>query len=359
MKKQHVNDPNWVTLKAARQISGRGKTTIRNWIISAELPSHEEKGICMVAKDKLLALHQSKPARSSEKNGKKHKNGHRANSGNDHNGKSFPQRTMPVSALRPHPLSAEIYGGQHDARLLESVKFEGILSPLLVTADGLVVSGGERLWAAQEAGLVKVPVVFVGAVNEMEIKLMVLEANIARVKTTEQRVREYNAYKEIETERAEARKGSRTDLGKSFTPGESGKARDIAAGRVGWSGPTAEKGCQVLNAIEERSATENMQIVEEVRHLLNECSVDAAHRQAMELGWLPSSAKKKKEAGTPGRIAQRAFSQAKTAASKLAKIVAAEEIQMLSPTQIRELRDAIEPILKWVDGLGRMEKKAA
>jgi hypothetical protein len=347
------SDSIWITLKDARVLTGRGKTTIRNWLFSHELPFRQQNGVCEVPKDKLMALHESKPRLSEEsKTSPQKKN--RAKVSNDQQAGSNAHGTMPTGSLRAHPLSAEIYGIQHDTRLLESVQIMGILSPLLVTAEGVVVSGGERLWAANESGMAEVPVRILPTSDETEIKLKVLEANIARDKTNEQRIREYNVYKEIETAKAHTRQGTRTDLGQNFTLGEKGKARDIAAAKVGWSGPNAEKGSQVLDAIDECSNTDNTQAVKEVRDALNNKSVDAAYKQVVALGWLGDSspANRNKEDGKSGKaVVQKAYNRAKTAASKLANIVKAEEIALFTQVQIQELREMLEPLLKWIDGL--------
>ena len=284
----------------------------------------------------LMALHESKPHSSAKKSNRPFE---------PHTAQSDVS-TMPTADLRPHPLSSQIYGVTHDSRLLESVKETGILSPLLVTANGMVVSGGERLWAARESGLAEVPVRLVPTLDETDIKLQVLAANIARDKTNEQRIREYQFYQEIESEKAKTRRGTRNDLVVNLTPSESGKARDLAAAKVGWCAATAEKGSKVLNGIQEHSKTD-MQVAKEVRRVLNEASVDAAYKQAAALGWLGTPATTPKET----TVIPKTYQHAKAAATKLAEIVTTEEIALFTPPQIRELRATLEPLLKWIDGL--------
>ena len=182
------SESTWITLKEARALTGRGKTTIRNWLQTGDLPSRKGEGETEVPHDMLMALHESKPHSSAKKSNRPFE---------PHTAQSDVS-TMPTADLRPHPLSSQIYGVTHDSRLLESVKETGILSPLLVTANGMVVSGGERLWAARESGLAEVPVRLVPTLDETDIKLQVLAANIARDKTNEQRIREYQFYQEIE-----------------------------------------------------------------------------------------------------------------------------------------------------------------
>jgi len=284
------SDSVWIAFDMARRVTNRSVEEVRGWMNSGELASREENGVCKVLAAQLVALDKIKPRPLANKS----KRSRKPRINNDAQ-VTKAVCTTPTGRLRPHPLSAAIYGCQHDPRLLESIKEKGVLSPLLVTPDGLVVSGGERLWAAQQADLAEVPVRIVPTTDETEIKLLVLEANVARDKTNEQRIREYNVCKEIEAAKAQTRQGTRNDLVQNFTPSV-GKARDLAAAKVGWSGPTAQKGSRVLDAIEAHSA--ERQTAEGVRRVLNETSVDAAYKQIAALGWLDSaSPKRSKEPG--------------------------------------------------------------
>lgn len=348
-------DETWITIKDGCGLTSRQRTTIHGWINAGKLPSRAEGRALLVPKSQLLELHSNTPIKSRETS--------QPLAPPERSARQNAQLTIPTKRLHAHPLSAEIYGEHHDPRLLASVKEQGIVSPLLVAADGItVVSGGERLWAAKEIGFEEVPVSILPACDEMEIRLKVLEANIARDKTNEQRCREYRAYKEIESALAQTRKGTRTDLVKNFTPGpgESGKARDLAADRVGWSGPTAEKGSQVLHAIEQRSKTENMQVVEEVRNTLNVGSIDAAFKKIKSLGWIPgASDTAKNDHAMPEVRVQASYKRATSAAAKLAEVIRGDEIALFTPEHVRELRKALDPVLKWLDGLDPVEHARA
>jgi len=60
---------------------------------------------------------------------------------------------IPIADLRPHPANQLIYGDCADEDLVDSIRENGVLSPLLVTTGGILVSGHRRLDAARRAGL--------------------------------------------------------------------------------------------------------------------------------------------------------------------------------------------------------------
>src|SRR5690242_6883206 len=73
-----------------------------------------------------------------------------------------------VADLRPHPENVHIYGDAPDPDLVKSIRELGVLEPLVVTEDGVVLSGCRRLAAAGEAGLGEVPVVLFAPKDELE-----------------------------------------------------------------------------------------------------------------------------------------------------------------------------------------------
>ena len=121
---------------------------------------------------------------------------------------------------------------------MKSIDDLGILEPLKVTVDGVIVSGHRRREAAKQTHLETVPVVVVrtrflpGSVEEL-----ILEANRAREKNNEQRLREFIAYKVIETARAKERNGYRWDLVPNSAPGDAEPKPGVTPGRSQlWSG---------------------------------------------------------------------------------------------------------------------------
>jgi hypothetical protein len=110
-----------------------------------------------------------------------------------------------VERLRPHPLNARIYGDDADPALVASVREHGILEPLLVTVDGLVLSGHRRFAAARTCGHVTVHAVVIDEPDELAQQELLIQANRQRTKSNEQAAREAAALLEIERERAKRR----------------------------------------------------------------------------------------------------------------------------------------------------------
>lgn len=108
---------------------------------------------------------------------------------NDHrpwqaDGADVRQVVWPLSDLRPNPLNPRLT--MHDHLLDEltaSIRAQGVLQPLLVTPDGLIVAGHRRLAAAILAGLSEVPVV-VRDLTESEQLTAMLSENLQRADLT-------------------------------------------------------------------------------------------------------------------------------------------------------------------------------
>jgi ParB family chromosome partitioning protein len=83
--------------------------------------------------------------------------------------------TRLVASLRPNPLNprGDVDGSGLD-ELAASISTQGVLQPLLVTPEGVVVAGHRRLAAARMAGLEEVPVVVrdLDPVQQQEIMLV-------------------------------------------------------------------------------------------------------------------------------------------------------------------------------------------
>lgn len=99
-------------------------------------------------------------------------------------------------------------------------------------------------------------VTFPDELSEREALIM---ANRTRPKTREQQLKEYQELKDVAEIRANNRKMAALKQNQSPMsdtenfPGreeEKGEARDIAAAKIGLSGKTAEKGAEILEAVE-------------------------------------------------------------------------------------------------------------
>ena len=89
------------------------------------------------------------------------------------------------SVLKVHPRNEEFFdnidGADFD-RLVESIKEHGVLTPLRVTKDMILISGHQRVRAAIEAGVAKVPVIFDESTDDDDVLMKLIETNFGRMK---------------------------------------------------------------------------------------------------------------------------------------------------------------------------------
>jgi ParB/RepB/Spo0J family partition protein len=162
-----------------------------------------------------------------------------------------------VTKLKPHPLNESIYGEQEaDAGLIESIKNNGIMEPLVIKEDGTIMSGHRRWRAAKAIGLVEVPCRVVGYSDELEEQEALIEFNRQREKTFIQKMKEAEKLKEIESEKARRRQielaGNRpntsSDLSATLREGGKGKTSEKLADAIGMKPRTFEKAAKVWEA---------------------------------------------------------------------------------------------------------------
>lgn len=90
------------------------------------------------------------------------------------------QTHWPISQLRENPANPRgSVSPDTVTELADSIRAQGVLQPLLITPDGVVVAGHRRLAAARLAGLTSVPVV-VRDFTEQEALSAMLAENIER-----------------------------------------------------------------------------------------------------------------------------------------------------------------------------------
>ncbi|MFB2895185.1 ParB/RepB/Spo0J family partition protein [Aerosakkonemataceae cyanobacterium BLCC-F50] len=96
-----------------------------------------------------------------------------------------------LERLKPHPRNEEIYGScESIADLVELIKLKGHVQPLIIKADGTIISGHRRWRALTALGWKEAPVI-VGHFETEEDELFVLIAeNRHRQQTKVQRIRE-------------------------------------------------------------------------------------------------------------------------------------------------------------------------
>jgi N6-adenosine-specific RNA methylase IME4 len=128
----------------------------------------------------------------------------------------------------------------------------GVLQPIGITPDKILVFGYRRLLAAKVAGLSEVPIVVVDLERIVEGEYA---ENVFRKDfTPSEIVAIADAIEPIEREKAKARQGQRTDKRPEKFPGSSGNALDKVATVAGVSRPTLVKARAVVQAAEAEPA---------------------------------------------------------------------------------------------------------
>jgi len=187
--------------------------------------------------------------------------------------------------LKNHLMNIEIYGDKKNEEVIESIRKKGIITPLVITSDNVIISGHTRNQSAKILGLKEVPVLIrFDLTDELDIREAIIEANRQREKSTEVKAREFQFLKEIEAERAAIRMktGKPTDPSENFHKGqESGRSSDLAAAKVGMKGRTADKAAEVVKVIDELEAEGETEQAEELRQTLNK-SVSGAAKKISE-----------------------------------------------------------------------------
>lgn len=179
--------------------------------------------------------------------------------------------------LRPHPMNEEVYGDRADADLIESVRSKGVLNPILITTDNLIVSGHRRWGAAIAAGLDTVPVVITPIDDPLAIEEALIESNRQRQKTNEQIGREYKRLKHIYNERLSRQGTNQHTINRASSSREDeAKPTARAAAELGVSQPTAHRIEAVVNRIDHLHANGKTDEAVHLRQELNR-SANAAY----------------------------------------------------------------------------------
>lgn len=98
-----------------------------------------------------------------------------------------------IDILKVHPRNSEFFDdiqGKEYKQFKESIKNDGLLTPILVSPDMTVISGHQRLKACKELGVVLVPVMIREDLTDENEKLkLLLAANFGRVKNDDAKQR--------------------------------------------------------------------------------------------------------------------------------------------------------------------------
>ena len=172
------------------------------------------------------------------------------------------KQDLALSKIIDHPINSSIYRDNFDDELVESVRQNGVLSPIIVCkhpgGSYVCLSGHRRRQAAKLAGLTEVPcLIYREDLPDWQQVLIIVESNRQREKTTEMLARETEALAKAKEQQAAARKkaGKKAsdDLRENFPEGsEDGRAMAEAAKETGiGSRPTAKKAIEVVKKIDE------------------------------------------------------------------------------------------------------------
>jgi hypothetical protein len=172
--------------------------------------------------------------------------------------------------LKLNPESTKIYGDQIVQSLLKSIEDEGIQTPLKVDRHTkIVLAGNARLRVAMDLGITKSPVIYT---NDSDSPLELVATNVAREKTVEAKIREFEIYVPQEKEKTKMRRRSKVPKL------EPSKSRDRAAKKVGLSASSLEMGMKVLKVITALEDEKDIEQAETLRETLNNDGINAAHK---------------------------------------------------------------------------------
>lgn len=199
-------------------------------------------------------------------------------------------------ALTPHPRNAVLYGDELNEALLIDIREHGMREAIVITPDGIIISGHSRCKIAIALNYSLVSVIVVNLIDPIEIEAAMISANNTRQKTNYMRAREYQRLKPIE----EARAKQRMLAGKKITPpsnsaegpAQQGEAREIAATEVGLKPTVAEQGLKVVEAVDRAQGEELPKDAESMIEHLNKCFLKG-YKRAKSLGYIKDKSSEK------------------------------------------------------------------
>jgi len=285
---------------------------------------------------------------------------------------------VPTKSLRRHPKNTEIYlensseAAEARIALSKSVRERGILTPIVVTKDGRIVSGHRRWRAAKDAGLQTVPVIVAEFGSEAEELLALVDANAQREKTEGERAAEFriarDAHAQLARERmSAARRASKEGtegLFKRTTPADEfcsldadvdedvapekpliGPAVELTSQQVGWSGGKGRK----FDVLDHNARDLADRVVK------GELTVGAAYSRYRERVDSPTAVRSKPKLGAVRQLPT-ALSHFHKSLSQLLSRVVAGDIA-LSDEDLNKVETAIKSLteaLESAQGLGQI-----
>lgn len=98
-----------------------------------------------------------------------------------------------INELKPHPRYSEFFddmSGEEWEGFLNSVKSDGVIEPIIITSDKIIMSGHQRVRACKELGITKIMGTIRTYDNEDDIVWDMIFANSSRVKKIKSRVKQ-------------------------------------------------------------------------------------------------------------------------------------------------------------------------
>jgi len=137
------------------------------------------------------------------------------------------------------------------SELIESIRKNGLLHPIVVTEEGVLIAGKRRLEACRALGWTDIPVTIAHC---RDLRSAEADENRVRLDLTPSEAVAVAAYfEEEEKKKAEAReRAGKKEPRENFPRVEKGRTRDLLASRVGMSGRTLEKAKAVVEAAEKK-----------------------------------------------------------------------------------------------------------
>ena len=129
--------------------------------------------------------------------------------------------SISLQEIKPHPINSQIYDLSGIEELKKSIESKGLLEPLVITKDKIIISGHRRYEVIKNLGWSSVQVRRVETLSSDEEIELLIHSNKQRVKTCKEILNEYEYLSEI----IPSRQGKRSDLEKSE---KSNKREEIA-----------------------------------------------------------------------------------------------------------------------------------
>lgn len=138
-----------------------------------------------------------------------------------------------LSALKPHPLNAEIYGDP-DKKLMGDIEKNGLLNPIVINSKNIIISGHRRWKAMLALGFESTDAIIRDFQDELDEQEKLIAYNQQREKTTGQILAEAEKLEEIQRNRAKKRQAaSNPHVKETFPEREKGQSRDKIAEKIG------------------------------------------------------------------------------------------------------------------------------